>query len=587
VRCLILQLDLGVPFGILAGGHLGKLMVITRNEDLAVGDIFLIPSTRGEPRYFIFRVSNFENIVRRLGSIETVAETLVVEKDAYLANLEEEKLMAVEGTLLGYGKYSDKDKKFVFKKARRLPEHFSGIYKVQKVDNEDALRDILASQLSGDIYIGDLLVGEESLSIDVMIPKGKVPMHIGIFGATGSGKSNLMQVITKSFIDYNLNCHINGLKDRITLLTIDPHDEYALGTGEFGIQDIVDEIDSRSSEVRREIFGDFYYLTTSIDATPRKVQRYAKKIKVSLQEILPIDLMSIHQFTPPQIAYMSTLHAVYRDEWINNVGDPQGFMDATVKAVERYLAFLKRSNIFHDGYTGSNLLDIVSALEKGRVLLFNTSLTSQREQFLSTTIIARTIFELRKAVKSSNALDILKKQIATRDISECIRKDFLQKNLIQEFYLKDQNTVKDTSELVPILITVEEAPSILTPDLMRFEGNVYKAISRQGRKFGIGLAVISQQVSSINPSLLSQLNTQIVLALGNADEIRFAIRAASRDIADFESEFKVLDRGEAVLTASYRDLPFVVRVPLFDDRFKKDSMKYTTIKSAKEPEIIL
>jgi DNA helicase HerA-like ATPase len=582
-----LELDLGVPFGVLAGGHLGKLVVITKNEDLSVGDIFLIPSSRGEYRYFIFRISNFENIIRRLGSIDTVAETLVVEKDAYLANLEEEKLIAVEGSLLGYGKYHDKDNKFVFKKARRLPEHFSAIYKVQKVQNEDSLKNILASQLSGDIYVGDLLVGEESLNIDVMIPKGKIPMHVGIFGATGSGKSNLMQVITKSFIDYNLQCYINGIEDRITLLTIDPHDEYALGTGKSGIQDIVDEIDNRSSKVRRELFGDFYYLTTSIDATARDVQRYAKKLKISLQEILPIDLMSIHQFTPPQIAYMYSLHAVYGDEWINNVGDDQGFMDATVKAVERYLAFLRRSNIFLDGYAGSNLLDVVSALEMGRVLLFNTSITSQREQFLSTTIIARTIFELRKAVKSSNTLDILKKQIATRDLSECIRKDFSQKNLIQKFYLKDQTTVKDTAELVPILITVEEAPSILTPDLMRFEGNVYKAISRQGRKFGIGLAVISQQVSSINPALLSQLNTQIVLALGNADEIRLAIKAASRDIADFESEFKVLDRGEAVVTASYRDLPFVVHVPLFDDRFKKDSAKYTTIKDAKEPKIIL
>ncbi|MFX1465870.1 MAG: ATP-binding protein [Promethearchaeota archaeon] len=582
-----MELDLGMPFGVLAGGHLGKLVVITKNEDLSVGDIFLIPSSRGEYRYFIFRISNFENIIRRLGSIETVAETLVVEKDAYLANLEEEKLIAVEGSLLGYGKYQDKDKKFVFKKARRLPEHFSAIYKVQKVQNEDSLKKILTSQLSGDIYVGDLLVGEESLNIDVMIPKGKIPMHVGIFGATGSGKSNLMQVITKSFIDYNLQCYISGLEDRITLLTIDPHDEYALGTGNFGIQDIITEIDSRSSKVRRELFGDFYYLTTSIDATARDVQRFAKKLKISLQEILPIDLMSIHQFTPPQIAYMYSLHAVHGDEWINNVGDAQGFMDVTVKAVERYLAFLRRSNIFVDGYAGSNLLDVVSALEMGRVLLFNTSITSQREQFLSTTIIARTIFELRKAVKSSNTLDILKKQIATRDLSDCIRKDFSQKNLIQKFYLKDQTTVKDTSELVPILITVEEAPSILTPDLMRFEGNVYKAISRQGRKFGIGLAVISQQVSSINPALLSQLNTQIVLALGNADEIRLAIKAASRDISDFESEFKVLDRGEAVVTASYRDLPFVVHVPLFDDRFKKDSAKYTTIKDAKDPKVIL
>ena len=68
----------------------------------------------------------------RASVVDGAASSLVVEKDAYLANLEEEKLIAVEGSLLGYGKYHDKDNKFVFKKARRLPEHFQQSIKFRK-----------------------------------------------------------------------------------------------------------------------------------------------------------------------------------------------------------------------------------------------------------------------------------------------------------------------------------------------------------------------------------------------------------------------------------------------------------------------
>jgi len=99
---------------------------------------------------------------------------------------------------------------------------------------------------------------------------------------------------------------------------------------------------------------------------------------------------------------------------------------------------------------------------------------------------------------------------------------------------------------------------------MRF-GSVFRDISRQGRKFGIGLGVVSQQVTEIDSGILTQLNSQITMALGNADERREAVRTASADIADFEHELQVLDRGQLLLSTSLRDIALPIQVPNFDD----------------------
>ncbi|MFW9908995.1 MAG: hypothetical protein ACFFEF_10500, partial [Candidatus Thorarchaeota archaeon] len=137
----------------------------------------------------------------------------------------------------------------------------------------------------------------------------------------------------------------------------------------------------------------------------------------------------------------------------------------------------------------------------------------------------------------------------------------------------DQSPVKDPRNLPVIQVTVEEAPSILNPDLMRGH-SVFKDISRQGRKFNIGLLVVSQQVSVLDNVILSQMNTEINLRLGNEREIRACIENASVNITGFENEFRVMSRGEAILTASYRELPLPVKIPLFDTVFERDKDRY-------------
>ena len=105
---------------------------------------------------------------------------------------------------------------------------------------------------------------------------------------------------------------------------------------------------------------------------------------------------------------------------------------------------------------------------------------------------------------------------------------------------------------------------MLNPERIRF-GSVFRDISRQGRKFGIGLTVVSQQVTSIDEGILTQVNTELTMALGNEEERRAAVRNASADLTGFERELQVMSKGQAIASASYRDIPLPIQAPNFDD----------------------
>jgi hypothetical protein len=576
---------LGDHYGKVAIGNQAMLGIVGSNRDISVGEIFMVYSQRdGHERVFFFRVSALQNYLRHVDDMARVAGTLMIEGDAYLSGIKRDMLLEVEGKMLGYAELVDG--KYAFRSPRRLPDHLADVYRPVPGVSDKTVRDMLASQTGGEVFIGDLQVGEATLDVPVGIPAKFLPMHMGIYGSTGSGKSNLMMVMIKSILDSNLEAirNPNEHRTRISAFCIDPHDEFAKGVTKCGIQNIVEAMDA---ETRSAVFGDFYYLTTHLRATPREIQRYGREIRILWQEILPHDLYTIMDFTPQMVSFIDAQYDRNRENWISEIlgmsDDPQGTPTGTLNAVKRRLGFIGRSSIFVQ--SGSSIMDdVFVAMETGRVLVVNTSLMSDTEQFLLTTVVARSVSDLRRAAKSSGTLGDFEVQGQLRLPAPFFNRI---KTKAKSFYTKggqsDDSGVRDPREMPVILVTVEEAPSILNPELMQGQ-SVFKDISRQGRKFNIGLVVISQQVSVLDNVILSQMNTQVNLRLGNEHEIQACVDNASINISGMENEFRVMARGEGILTASYRELPLPVRVPLFDTVFERDKGKYKPSKTARSSE---
>jgi DNA helicase HerA-like ATPase len=252
-----------------------------------------------------------------------------------------------------------------------------------------------------------------------------------------------------------------------------------------------------------------------------------------------------------------------------------------VAAVQRRVGFLRvgHTRVFtaFDPDLGrpydSLLPDIVCALESGRVLVIDTTLMSELEQFLFTTIVARVLFALRKALRASESAANLEREIrqalgnddATSQVGMRTFADALVERLNDgRLPYGNGDALRAPDQLPFVSVVIEEAPSVLNPQRLRF-GSVFRDISRQGRKFGIGLTVVSQQVSEIDQGVLTQLNTELTMALGNENERREAIRNASADLTGFERELQVMGKGQVLVTASYKDVPLPIQVPSFDD----------------------
>lgn len=577
---------LGTKFGVLAESNTRELTVVAKNEDVAVGDLFVLPSRRGHERFYIFRTSDYANIMNRTIQLGDVARNKLTMPDSYLSeDLADEKLIELHGSLLGYSEKANG--KWVFHRPRRLPDHLSDVYLIEE-SNSEAIKILLGSQLGTEgICIGNLLAGEHPLcNVPVYLPPYAISHHIGIFGRTGCGKSNTMMVLIGSMFKNNERVLKTGRGQKVSMLAIDPHDEFLDWHNKSGGRGGIGEITGKYSiEERDALVNPFFYLTPKqIDANDGRA-----RIRISRADIVPEDLISITEFSEQQSQFASIMYSEHGEMWINrlllgDLGDNSvlsSFLPATISAVERRVSFLRngQTKVFtsFDPEAGKDydsiLPELVCALEKGRIITVDTTLMTEMEQFLLTTLVARVLFVLRKALKAARGdEDSLKHEIRLAFGVGANGGNVGSKSLVDKLlealdkgelpYLN--NGVPVSIDILPhINFVIEEAPSVLNPERIRF-GSIFRDISRQGRKFQIGLTVISQQVTAIDEGILTQINTEITMALGNETERREAIRNASADLFGFEKELQVMGKGQAILTASYKDVPLPVQAPLYD-----------------------
>src|SRR5205809_6856246 len=122
---------LGPRFGVLAESNTFQLTVIAQNTDVAVGDLFLLPSRRGPDRFYVFRTTQYANVLNRTLEMSDVARNKLTMPDSYLAaDLTEEQLVELRGMVLGYAEYVDDRRGWSFNRPRRLPQHLTDVFRV-------------------------------------------------------------------------------------------------------------------------------------------------------------------------------------------------------------------------------------------------------------------------------------------------------------------------------------------------------------------------------------------------------------------------------------------------------------------------
>ncbi len=118
----------------------------------------------------------------------------------------------------------------------------------------------------------------------------------------------------------------------------------------------------------------------------------------------------------------------------------------------------------------------------------------------------------------------------------------------------------------PIFVIVEEA-HVFIPKGEETHTKYWAAkIAREGRKFGLGLGIVSQRPRNIDPNVLSQMGSLAVMKIVQEDDQHQIASAAESISRDLINQLTSLNVGDAVLVGQWVNLPAMVHIEEVKDK---------------------
>lgn len=393
------------------------------------------------------------------------------------------------------------------KNTKTLPSFFSEVKEIEKEDLN------FLTKPKNPLFVGRLRSGSKVLDVDIFLPGEEVfSHHILIPATTGRGKSNLTSCMLWDAVD----------KDYCGILVLDPHDEY-YGKTKFGLKD---------HHKKENIV---YY-------TPKNPPPKTRTLSINIENIKPWHFHGVTEWTQAQSEALNAYFKRYGQKWIESIvieKPVEGFGDATLSVLRRRLLQildlqykeneLKSLGVFKLNSGESTISDICSDLEKGRIVIIDTSNFSGNVEILIGSLITTEIFDKYKNYKIKGELD--------------------NKPVIS--------------------IVLEEAPRVLGKEVLEKGSNIFATIAREGRKFKVGLTAITQLPSLIPRQILANMNTKIILGIEMAPERQAIIESSAQDLSQDSRAIASLDKGEAIISSNFGKFAMPVKIPFFEEYAKK------------------
>ena len=132
----------------------------------------------------------------------------------------------------------------------------------------------------------------------------------------------------------------------------------------------------------------------------------------------------------------------------------------------------------------------------------------------------------------------------------------------------DKKALLDNS----VFFILEEA-HILAPNKRESDSKRWiQRVAREGRKFGLGLCLVSQSPKTVDHDALSQMNNMIILRLVEPEDQRHVQSASESLSQDLVNQLPSLNVGEAIVLGLMTKVPTLVKIDKFQGRTHGDDM---------------
>ena len=521
-------------FQIIGGDVLSYECIIPySNTSLFIGDIIVVEDKLKGFRFYARIINMHQGFGNQsIGSSNKVQEAIGVDevtKDKTLCSGTFLPYLRVEALAIGYIDASGR-----FFRPRTIPAPLSPVLLPTKVDFA------FLQNLMGDLEIGFLKTGSEVYQdVTVRIPSPVLNQHMGVFATTGMGKSNFMKVFCASCIK----------KRSCGLLLIDPHGEYISGVPGLGINSrkgLIDCPDSDKGLVVYSIRTDSLPMSDTIrhlwlDYNDFRIEDLELLFALSSSQWEVIE--SLRNFTGGEILHFFLSRNVdelpTRQRLTTFIGDLEVVADKikpfpidVLRLIQRLILALLQANQKFFREEGSSVSEIITHLKENRVVLIDIPEMTEKSELFILSVLTRAI--LAEYKENSG----------------------------------DSQAIMGNTSSPQVLITIEEAQRVLSPG--RSGQDLFREVAMEGRKFGVGLCVITQQPKNIDTRVLAQMNTFIVMGLADEQDRETIAGSAKHDLRRLDVEIQTLDRGDAIISSVGIPFPMSTRIHLFEEYISGD-----------------
>ena len=131
---------------------------------------------------------------------------------------------------------------------------------------------------------------------------------------------------------------------------------------------------------------------------------------------------------------------------------------------------------------------------------------------------------------------------------------------------RSKESVREYRFSSPIFVIIEEAHVFIPKDHDTSAKYWTAKIAREGRKFGLGLGIVSQRPRSVDLNVLSQMGSFAIMKIIQEDDQRQIASATESTSRELISQLTSLNVGDAVLVGQWTNLPSLVHIEEVKDK---------------------
>ncbi|GAC1399981.1 MAG: DUF87 domain-containing protein [Ktedonobacteraceae bacterium] len=368
----------------------------------------------------------------------------------------------------------------------------------------------------GSATIGSLLTRSVGAVPIVLSVKDVVSTHLAIIASTGAGKSYLASVVIEELMQpHNKAC----------VLIVDPHGEYGTLDSMMNSPQFSESAEGRRSGYQAQV----------------KVYK-PEEVKVRISSLNMGDMR--HLLTEMTEKQQYLLSRAMRHVKERKKGTPWGVADLkqSIKAVSK-----QKDDEENEGADDSSTVHALNWRVEQR---FENSFTFDDTQHL----------DLPEIFKPGQCTVLQLNDVDERD-----------QQVIVATLLRRLNTARMDTERgkvhsgemylpYPVFILLEEAHHFAPSGADVVSTSILKQVLAEGRKFGIGVGLISQRPGKLDADVLSQCQTQCIMRIVNEIDqksVASAIEGVGRDLLN---NLPALSKGQVIVAGAGVNTPVICRV---------------------------